>query len=81
MQNATPRQLIGRLQSLLKERQHNSETPLQAFIDYLKTEREVLEILLRIPQEQFESEGHQITEEAPQDTKLATSSDRPHVRE
>ena len=67
MQNATPRQLIGRLQSLLKERKQNSETPLQAFFDYLKAEREVLEILLRIPQDQFKSEGHPITEKTPQD--------------
>jgi hypothetical protein len=81
MQNATPRQLIGRLQSLLNERKHNSETPLQAFLDYLKAEREVLEILLLIPQDQFESAGRQITEETPQDAKLATSSDRPYVHE
>jgi hypothetical protein len=67
MQNATPRHLIGRLQTLLKERKHNSQTPLQAFFDYLKAEREVLEILLRIPQDQFSSEGHRIAEEKPQE--------------
>ena len=81
MQNAIPRQLFGRLQSLLKERKHNSETPLQAFFDYLKAEREVLEILLRIPQDQFQREGLRITEETPQDPKLATSSDWPYVHE
>ena len=67
MQNATPRQLIGRLQSLLKERKQNSETPLQVFFDYLKAERDVLDILLQIPQEQFMSEGDPITEETPQE--------------
>jgi hypothetical protein len=63
MQNTTPRQLIGRLQSLLKERKHNSETPLQAFIDYIKAEREVFELLLQIPQDPVKSEDHRIAEE------------------
>lgn len=67
MQNATPRQLIGRLQSLLKERKQSSDTPLQAFFDYLKAEREVLDILLQMPQEQFMSEGDRIIEETPQE--------------
>jgi hypothetical protein len=44
-------QLIGLLQSLLKERKPNFETPLQAYIDYIRAEREVLERLLRIPRD------------------------------
>jgi hypothetical protein len=47
MENVT--QLIELLQSLLKERKPNSETPLQVYIDYIKAEREVLERLLRCP--------------------------------
>jgi hypothetical protein len=47
MENVT--QLIGLLQSLLKERKRNSETPLQAYINYIKAEREMFERLLRIP--------------------------------
>jgi hypothetical protein len=49
MENVT--QLIGLLQSLLKDRKSNSETPLQVYIDYIKAEREVLERLLPSPQE------------------------------
>jgi len=52
--------------SLLKERKQNSETPLQAFFDYFKVEREVLDMLLQIPQEQFMSEGDRISEATPQ---------------
>ena len=63
MENATPSQLIGRLQSLLKERKLNCGTPLQAFIDYIIAEREVLELLLRIPQDSVKSEDHRIAEE------------------
>jgi hypothetical protein len=63
MENATPSQLIGRLQSLLKERKQNCGTPLQAFIDYIIAEREVLELLLRIPQDSVKSENHRIAEE------------------
>jgi hypothetical protein len=68
MENVTPRQLIERLQSLLKERKHNSETPLQAFIDYIMAERQVIELLLRIPQDSVKSEDHLIAEEIPQNT-------------
>jgi hypothetical protein len=42
-------QLIGLLQSLLKEHKSNSETPLQAYIDYVRAECEVLERLLGVP--------------------------------
>jgi hypothetical protein len=63
MENATPSQLIGRLQSLLKERKHNCGAPLQAFIDYIIAEREVLELLLQIPQDSVKSEDHRIAEE------------------
>jgi hypothetical protein len=63
MENATPRRVIGRLQSLLKERKHNCETPLQAFVDYIMAEREVLELLLRITHNSVKNEGHRNAEE------------------
>ena len=42
-------ELFGQLQSLLKERKVNMETPLQVYLDYIEVERDVLERLARIP--------------------------------
>jgi hypothetical protein len=47
-------ELFGQLQSLLKERKVNIETPLQVYLDYIKVERDVLERLVRIPLESTE---------------------------
>ena len=47
-------ELFGQLQSLLKERKFNIETPLQVYLDYIKTERDVLERLVRIPLDSLE---------------------------
>ena len=63
MENATLRRVIGQLQSLLKERKHNCETPLKAYIDYIKTEREVLDFLLRITHDSVKNEDHRNAEE------------------
>jgi hypothetical protein len=45
-------ELFGQLQSLLKERKVG--TPLQAYLDYIKAERDVLERLVRIPLDSIE---------------------------
>jgi hypothetical protein len=47
-------ELFGQLQSLLKERKANIETPLQVYLDYIKDERDVLERLIRIPLDSLE---------------------------
>ena len=46
--------LIGQLQSLLKERKINIETPLQVYLDYIEVEVDVLERLARIPLDTLE---------------------------
>jgi hypothetical protein len=47
-------ELFGQLQSLLRERKVNFETPLQVYLDYIKVERDVLERLVRIPLDSVE---------------------------
>ena len=47
-------ELLGQLQSLLKGRKINIETPLQVYLDYIEVEVDILERLVRTPLDSLE---------------------------